>query len=71
MTQTGTDTWSITITGVPAASFQYKFTLGNWNNVEETSGCGTVANRNFGFDTAGATYTASDTVAAWAGIGSC
>jgi glucoamylase len=71
MTQTGTDTWSITITGVPAASFQYKFTLGNWNNVEETSGCGTVANRDFGFDTGDATYTASDTVAAWAGIGSC
>ena len=37
----------------------------------ESSGCGTVANRNFGFNTAGATYTASDTVAAWAGIGSC
>jgi glucoamylase len=71
MTQTGTDTWSITITGVPAASFQYKFTLGNWNDVEETSGCGTVANRDFGFDTGDATYTASDTVAAWAGIGSC
>ena len=31
----------------------------------------TVANRNFGFNAADATYTASDTVAAWAGIGSC
>ena len=37
MTQTGTDTWSITITGVPAAAFQYKFTLGSWSNVEETA----------------------------------
>ena len=71
MTQTGPDTWSITITGVPVAAFQYKFTLGSWNNVEETSSCGTVANRTFGFDTADATYTANDTVAAWAGAGSC
>ena len=71
MTQTGTDTWSLTLAGVPVASFQYKFTLGSWGNVEESSGCGTVANRNFGFNTANATYTASDTVAAWAGIGSC
>ena len=71
MTQTGTDTWSLTLAGVPVASFQYKFTLGSWSNVEESSGCGTVANRNFGFNTANATYTASDTVAAWAGIGSC
>ena len=71
MTQTGTSTWSLTLTGVPVASFQYKFTLGSWNNVEETSSCGNVANRNFGFSTAGASYTASDTVAAWAGVGSC
>ena len=59
------------------ASFQYTFTLGSWSNVEESSGCGTVANRNFGFqyrrtaNTADATCTASDTVAAWASIGSC
>ena len=71
MTQTGANTWSLTITGVPVASFQYKFTLGSWSNVEETGGCGNVANRNFGFSTAGASYTASDTVAAWAGVGSC
>jgi len=71
MTQTGTNTWSITITGVPVAGFQYKFTLGSWNNVEETSGCGNVPNRNFGFNDADASYTANDTVAAWAGVGSC
>ncbi len=71
MTQTGPDTWTLTITGVPTASFQYKFTLGSWNNVEESSSCAFTANRTFGFDTAGATYTANDTVAAWEGVGSC
>jgi glucoamylase len=71
MTRTGTDTWTLTITGVPAAGFQYKFTLGNWSTVEETSSCGYVSNRTFGFDTPGATYTATDTVAAWEGLGGC
>ena len=71
MTQTGPDTWSITITGVPVATFQYKFTLGSWRSVEETASCGAVANRDFGFDTAGATYPANDTVAAWAALDSC
>jgi len=27
MTATGTDTWTLTLTGVPVAGFQYKFTL--------------------------------------------
>jgi glucoamylase len=71
MIQTGPDTWTLTVTGVPAASFQYKFTLGSWNNVEESSNCAFIPNRTFGFDTADATYTASDTVAAWEGVGSC
>ena len=71
MIQTGPDTWTLTITGVPVASFQYKFTLGSWSNVEETSSCGFVNNRDFGFNDPNATYTASDTVAAWQGIGGC
>ncbi len=71
MIKTGSDTWTLTITGVPTANFQYKFTLGSWNNVEETSSCGYVADRTFGFDTAGETYTANDTVAAWQGVESC
>ncbi len=71
MIKTGPDTWTLTITGVPVAGFQYKFTLGSWTSVEETSSCGYVANRTFGFNTADATYTANDTVAAWAGVGSC
>ena len=71
MTQTGTDTWTLTLTGVPDAAFQYKFTLGSWNNVEESSSCAFTANRTFGFDTADATYTATGAVAAWEGVGSC
>jgi glucoamylase len=72
MVQTGTDTWSLTITGLPdSETFDYKFTLGSWSSVEETSSCGDVANRTFGFDTADASYPATDTVAAWAGVGSC
>ncbi len=71
MIKTGPTSWTLTITGVPVASFQYKFTLGSWNNVEETSSCGYVSNRTFGFSNADATYTANDTVAAWTGVGSC
>jgi glucoamylase len=71
MIKTGTDTWTLTVTGVPDAAFQYKFELGNWNNVEETSSCGYVSDRTFGFDTPDETYTANDTVAAWEGVGGC
>jgi Starch binding domain len=71
MIQTGADTWTLTITGVPVAAFQYKFTLGSWSATEETPACGSLANRTFGFNTAGASFTATDTVAAWAGSGSC
>ncbi len=71
MTKTGTNTWTLTITGVPTAAFQYKFTLGTWSTVEETSGCGFVSNRDFSFTTADATFTANDTVAAWQGSGGC
>jgi glucoamylase len=71
MIRTGANSWTLTITGVPVAAFQYKFTLGSWNNVEETSSCGYVSNRNFGFNTPNATFTANNTVAAWAGIGGC
>jgi glucoamylase len=71
MIKTGTDTWTLTITGVPVADFQYKFTLGSWSADEETASCGYVDNRTFGFDTAGQTYTATDTVAGWEGVGGC
>jgi alpha-amylase len=70
MTQTGPGTWTITLTGVPVAAFQYKFTLGSWATVEETAACGYQANRAFTFTTPG-TYTANNTVANWQGTGSC
>ena len=38
---------------------------------DETSACGNLANRAFGFNTANVSYTATDTVAAWAGSGGC
>jgi glucoamylase len=71
MIKTGTGTWTLTIAGVPTAAFQYKFTLGSWNNVEESSSCAFVANRTFGFGAADSSYTANDTVAAWEGVGTC
>ena len=71
MIKTGADTWTLTVTGVPVADFQYKFTLGTWGTVEETSSCGPVSNRTFDFNDPDATYTANDTVAAWDGMGSC
>ncbi len=71
MIQTGPDTWTLTVTGVPTQTFQYKFTLGSWGNGEETSSCGSVANRTFGFNTPDSSYTATDTVAAWEGLNGC
>src|ERR1700730_10932287 len=71
MTQTGPRTWTLTITGVPVAAFQYKFTLGSWNTVEETSSCGDLANRTFGFHTANASSTPNTTVTNWKGSGVC
>jgi glucoamylase len=71
MIKTGPDTWTLTVTGVPTADFQYKFELGSWSNTEETSSCGYVANRAFDFNDPDETYTANDTVAGWEGIGGC
>jgi len=71
MIKTGADTWTLTITGVPVAAFQYKFTLGSWATAEETSSCGDLANRTFAFSTTDASYTATDTIAAWEGSGGC
>ena len=71
MTRTGTDTWTLTLTAVPSAAFQYKFTLGTWATVEKTATCADLANRTFNLTTANATYTANDTVANWAGTTPC
>lgn len=71
MIKTGSNTWSLTISAAANAQFQYKFDLGNWTNVEETSSCGYVSNRTFGFGSSGSSFQANDTVSAWGGIGGC
>jgi alpha-amylase len=71
MTQTGPATWSITLTGVPSAALQYKFTLGTWATVEETSTCAATPNRTVTFPAPGTTSTATPTVPAWAGTPGC
>lgn len=71
MIKTGPSTWTLTISAAAGAQFQYKFDLGNWTNVEETSSCGFVSNRTFGFGGSGSSFQANDTVAAWGGIGGC
>jgi alpha-amylase len=72
MTQIGTDEWQVVVPAVSGTTLDYKVDLnGSWSYVEETSSCGSVANRNFYFNGAGSSYTAADTVGAWAGYGSC
>jgi glucoamylase len=71
MTKTGASTWSLTVAATPGTQFQYKFDLGTWANVEETGSCGFVNNHTFGFGGAGSSFTAGNTVAAWAGLGGC
>ncbi|HET9896188.1 MAG TPA: glycoside hydrolase family 15 protein [Streptosporangiaceae bacterium] len=71
MTKTGPSTWTLTISAAAGASLQYKYDLGNWTNVEQTASCGFVSNRTFGFGMAGSSFTANDTVSAWAGLGGC
>jgi glucoamylase len=68
MTRVSATEWSATISSVADATLAYKYDLGGtWTNVEETSSCGYVANRSMSVN--GGTVT--DTVANWAGEGSC
>jgi hypothetical protein len=69
MTKTGTNTWTLTIPAAAGSTFQYKFDLGNWTNVEETGSCGFVNNRTFGFGASGSSFPANDTVGACGGPG--
>ncbi|MBR7836159.1 alpha amylase C-terminal domain-containing protein [Actinospica durhamensis] len=72
MTLIGTDEWQAIVPAVSGTTLSYKLDLnGTWSNVEETSTCGSVANRSFYFNGADSSYTASDTVGAWEGLGSC
>lgn len=72
MTRIGTDEWQAVIPAVSGTTLAYKVDLnGTWSNVEETASCGDVANRSFSFNGAGSSYTAADTVGAWAGLSPC
>jgi glucoamylase len=71
MIKTGPDTWSLTISAAAGAQLAYKFDLGSWTNVEETSSCGYVSNRTFGFGGSGSSSQVGDTVSAWGGVGGC
>jgi len=69
MTKTGTNTWTLNVSAVSGTTLQYKFDLGTWDNTEETSSCGALANRTFYFNGSGSSYTANNTVTAWKGYG--
>ncbi|MDH6115273.1 glucoamylase [Kitasatospora sp. MAP12-15] len=71
MTKVDATHWTLTVTSVPGATLQYKYTLGSWSNVEEGGGCGYVGNRSFAFQGAATSYPASDTVSAWQGLNGC
>ena len=72
MTQIATDEWQTIVPAVSGSTLAYKFDLnGTWTNVEEGSSCGYVANRDFSFNGADSSYTASDTVVDWAGLNGC
>jgi alpha-amylase len=68
MTQVSATEWTATIDAASGTALSYKYDLGGtWTNVEETSGCGYVANRTMNVN-GGAV---NDTVANWAGLGGC
>ena len=72
MTRTGADSWQAIVPAVSGSTLSYKFDLGGtWTNVEEGSSCSTVGNRSFYFNGADSSYTATDTVADWAGLNGC
>jgi alpha-amylase len=68
MTRVSATRWTVTINAVSDTALSYKYDLGGtWNNVEETSTCGFVANRTMSVNNG----TVNDTVASWAGSGGC
>lgn len=72
MTKIAADEWRIDVPAVSGSTLAYKFDLdGTWANVEDGSSCGYVNNRSFSFNGADSTYTAADTVVAWAGLNGC
>ncbi|WP_051450731.1 alpha-amylase family glycosyl hydrolase [Actinospica robiniae] len=72
MTLIAADEWQAVVPAVSGTTLAYKVDLnGTWSNVEETSSCGSVANRSFYFNGVDSSYTAADAVGAWAGFSPC
>lgn len=72
MTKIGTNEWQTIVPAVSGSTLSYKFDLnGTWSNVEEGNSCAYVNNRSFYFNGADSSYTASDTVVTWEGLGGC
>jgi alpha-amylase len=67
MTPLSATQWTATISATAATTLSYKFTLGSWATVEETSACGYEPNRSMPVS-GGAV---SDTVSAWTTISPC
>ena len=68
MTPLSPTQWTAVVTATASTSLSYKYDVGgSWDNVEETADCGYVANRTMSVDGG----SVDDTVAAWAGLGSC
>lgn len=72
LTQTGANTWSVTLSGTEGTVVQYKYTLGSWDFVEKGVSCEELANRTmtltYGTD---GQQTVSDTVANWRNVSPC
>jgi hypothetical protein len=68
MTPLNPTEWTAVVTATASTNLSYKYDVGgSWDNVEETADCGYRANRTVSVDGG----SADDTVAAWAGLGSC
>lgn len=63
--------WTVTLLGVAGASYQYKYTLGDWNYVERSSGCVDIANRSGAVPAAGSVVSVTDVTANWRNVSPC
>ena len=72
LTRVDTTTWQLTLTGKENAQIEYKFTVGDWEHVEEGVGCDEIGNRPLGlsYGTDG-TQTVTDTVLNWRNVDPC
>ncbi|MBW7885692.1 MAG: alpha-amylase, partial [Caldilineaceae bacterium] len=72
LTQTGTNSWSITVTGKEGTQLEYKYTLGSWDFVEKGASCEELANRQLtlAYGSNGQ-QTVNDSVLNWRNVAPC